>query len=99
MARLKWTEQSIPDLINIAEFIAKDSEHYAKLTIQRIRLVAKNLQKYPKQGRIVPETNTEEIRELIVGNYRIIYCIVSVNQVDILTVHHSSRRLDTSTII
>jgi plasmid stabilization system protein ParE len=45
-------------------------------------------------GRAVPETAKEYIRELIHGNYRIIYCFVSSDQTDILPVHHSANRLD-----
>ncbi|MBP6185308.1 MAG: type II toxin-antitoxin system RelE/ParE family toxin [Saprospiraceae bacterium] len=94
MARLNWSDQAIFDLVNIAEFIAKDSDKYAKITITRIRIAARQLKTYPSCGRIVPEISSENIRELILGNYRIIYCIVSPNQIDILTVHHSAKRLD-----
>lgn len=42
-------------------------------------------------GRIVPEKNDKSIRELIIGNYRIIYQYqVKKEIVSILTVHHSS---------
>jgi plasmid stabilization system protein ParE len=82
-------------LINIADFIAKDSVRYAKITVTRIRIAAKQLKKFPLSGRIVPETEADNIRELILGNYRIIYSIVSSSRVDILTVHHSAKRLDT----
>lgn len=44
-------------------------------------------------GKIVSEINQENIRELIEGNYRIIYKIIKTNQVDILTIHHSARDL------
>jgi mRNA-degrading endonuclease RelE of RelBE toxin-antitoxin system len=35
----------------------------------------------------------ENIRELILGNYRIIYRIISEERIDILTVHHSAKLL------
>jgi len=95
MARLNWTEQSIDDLINIAEFIAKDSIKYSVIQINRIRERAKLLKTQPYLGRIVPETKNESIRELILGNYRIIYKIISENRIDILTIHHSSKLLST----
>ena len=40
-----------------------------------------------------------EIREIIVGNYRLIYFIVEQNRIDILTVYHSSRILNIKEII
>lgn len=94
MARLNWTDQSISDLVNIADFIAKDSARYAKITVGRIRIAARQLKTYPLSGRKVPETDIENIRELILGNYRIIYSIISKDQIDIITVHHSAKRLE-----
>ena|ERR1035437_9110152 len=93
MARLNWTENSIDDLINIAEFIAKDSLKYSVIQIKRIRERAKILKLQPLLGRIVPETKNESIRELILGSYRIIYRIISKDRIDILTVHHSAKLL------
>lgn len=93
MASLNWTELSIDDLINIAEFISKDSIKYSQIQIRRIRERARILKKQPLLGRIVPETNNEFIRELILGNYRIIYRIISEERIDILTVHHSAKLL------
>ena len=99
MARLNWTDQSVSDLVNIADFIGKDSGKYAKLTIAKIRLSARRVSDYPMLGRVVPEINLPEIREIIVGNYRLIYFIVEQNRIDILTVYHSSRILNIKEII
>jgi len=93
MARLNWTDLSIEDLINIAEFISKDSPKYSVIQISRIRERAKILKEQPFLGRIVPETQNDSVRELILGNYRIIYRIISADRIDILTIHHSARLL------
>ncbi len=93
MARLNWTDLSIEDLINIAEFISKDSVRYSVIQIKRIRERAKLLKTQPFLGRIVPEIKDESVRELILGNYRIIYRIVTEDRIDILTVHHSAKLL------
>jgi plasmid stabilization system protein ParE len=50
-------------------------------------------------GRIVPEIEIVEIRELIEGNYRIIYRIFSKESIEILTVHHSARDIEKREII
>ena len=55
MACLNWTDQSIIDLVNIADFIAKDSVSYAKISVSRIRIATRQLKSYPLSGRIVPE--------------------------------------------
>lgn len=93
MVRLNWTEQAIDDLINIAEFISKDSVKYAVIQVKRLRERAKLLKTQPSLGRMVPEAEDVSIRELILGSYRIIYKIVSNERIDILTVHHSAKLL------
>ena len=92
MARLNWTEQAVSDLSNIAEYIGADSKKYAALTINGIRAMAKQLLISPYSGRKVPEIDQDQVRELIYGNYRIVYYLVSSSRIDILTIHHSSRR-------
>ncbi len=93
MAEIKWTFQSIEDIDNIAEFIAKDSMKYALIQVEDFFDAVTILQTNPKSGRIVSELNDTNVREIIVGLYRVIYHIVSKNQIDILTVYHSSRLL------
>jgi toxin ParE1/3/4 len=55
MAEVRWTKQAIQDIDKIAEFIAKDSDHYAKIQVQRFFTAVKVLEKQPKSGKIVPE--------------------------------------------
>jgi len=93
MVYLNWTDQSVEDLINIGEFISKNSLKYSVIQIKRLRERAKILKVQPLLGRVVPEINDESIRELLMGNYRIIYRIISQERIDILTVHHSAKLL------
>jgi addiction module RelE/StbE family toxin len=98
MAKLNWTEQATNDLISIGHYIERDSFNYAKIQIKRIRTKARILRKFPLSGRIVPELDNDFIRELILGNYRIIYKIISKDRIDILTIHHSAQLLDNTKI-
>jgi addiction module RelE/StbE family toxin len=93
MAGLNWTDQAIQDLENIREYIAKDSKKYSIVQINRIRDRTRLLKHQQKMGRIVPEVGRVDIRELILGNYRIIYKIVDKDRIDILTIHHSAKIL------
>ena len=68
MVEIRWTEQALEDMQNIAEFIAKDSVKYAKIQTQRFFEVVEVLKSQPKIGRVVPEIGKNKIRELIVGN-------------------------------
>ena len=98
MVQINWTFQARDDLRNIAEYISKDSVQYAKIQTLRLKSKTKILTKHPKIGRSVPEIDNPSVRELIVGNYRIIYKIISAKRIDILTIHHSARDLSKRTI-
>lgn len=43
---------------------------------------------------MVPEFDDDSIRELIQGNYRIVYQIIDENRIDILTVHNCARLIE-----
>jgi toxin ParE1/3/4 len=99
MVKIIWTQRSLNDLKSIAEYIAKDSVKYASLTLQRILDVTNYLETNPRIGRMVPEVGkNDKIREIIFGNFRIIYKISSSQSIHILTVHHSARRLRQTTL-
>jgi len=93
MVRINWTLQAKHDLKSIADYISNDSKRYAKLQVVKIRTKTTILKSHLKIGKIVTEIDNHNIRELIEGNYRIIYKIVSEKQIDILTIHHSARDL------
>lgn len=89
---LLWTDPSIEDLRSIRDYIARDSEHYAAEFVGQIILSADKLLEFPRLGRVVPEAQDENIRELLYQNYRIIYRIAG-DHIEILTVVHGSRDL------
>lgn len=99
MVKIVWTDFAIQDIDDIGEYIAKDSERYAKIVIQALFESPDLLESYPKAGRIVPEFENKNIRELIRGSYRIVYRIVDIYRIDILTVHHSARLMKRASVI
>ncbi len=98
MVEINWTPRSLDDLENIAIYISKGSHKYARLTIYRLFNAVDVLIDTPRIGRIVPEFKDSSIRELIRGNYRIVYRIISSKKIDVLTVHHSARHLSAESI-
>lgn len=98
MVQINWTAQSLDDIANIAEFIAKDSQKYAVIQVDRFFDSVKILNKQPVLGKPVPEINDKNIREILQGSYRIIYRLVSEDKIDILTIHHSRRLLSNNPI-
>ena len=87
-----WSLEAISDLDTLADFIAKDSPFYAAAFVAEIRDASRTLAVFSERGRTVPELNNEDIRELIIKNYRLIY-LVEENRVTILSLIHSARRL------
>ncbi|MCC5599234.1 type II toxin-antitoxin system RelE/ParE family toxin [Nostoc favosum] len=92
MAQVSWTSQALTDLEAIGDFIARDAPSFAQVFVDRVFQSVERLQQFPLSGRVVPEIAQEDIREIIFGNYRIVY-LVSNDEVNILTVFHSSRQL------
>jgi|SRR5258706_4132089 len=93
MAQVRWTPQALDDLEAICLFISRDAPAMAAVFADRTLRATERLVDYPLSGRIVPELGIDNIREVILGNYRIIYRIRE-EQVQLLTVHHAARLLD-----
>lgn len=92
MTKIEWTEPAVADLTALHDYIARDSERYARQFIGRILEAVEQLEELPESGRKVPEALEENIRELLFRSYRIIYR-VEPRRVRILTVLHGSRDL------
>jgi len=91
MVEIRWAKRSITDIELIAEYISKDSVKYAELQVKLFFAVEQKLIQFPNLGRIVPELNRKNTREIIIGSYRLIYKIVSKSRIDIITVHHTKK--------
>ena len=92
MVKVVWTEFAIEDLRSIHTYISQDSNVYADRLVEKLVARVRQLEFHPKSGRVVPEFNFETLRELIEGNYRIIYKINS-DSIGVVRVHHSARQL------
>ncbi len=93
MAQINWIRTAVEDMKGIYEFIAKGSRKYAQLEVIKIKAKTRILRTNPHIGKEVIEKGNVSIRELVEGNYRIIYKIVENDRIDILTIHHSARDL------
>lgn len=92
MARITWTQQALDDLEAVCLFIARDAPQYAQVFAARVFRATDRLAAFPRMGRIVPEIARDDLREVIVQSYRIIYRLLP-DEVEILTVHHGARPL------
>ena len=90
MTPIRWSPQAVRDVEAIRDYIAQDSRRYAQLTVDRIITSVERLRAFPQSGRVVPERADPEIREVIVGPFRVVYRYRS-GVVDIATVFRGSR--------
>ena len=91
MTPIDWSPQSLRDVESIRAYIAQDSDRYADLVVQRIVSAVDRLGHFPESGRVVPELDRTEIREIIVSPYRVVYRL-RAGTVEIATVFRASRQ-------
>ena len=86
-----FTERFLSRVEEYSDYIALDNIPAARKWAENIFVRCEQLQTHPESGRIVPEFSRPEIRELVHGNYRLVYEIKS-KQIDMLTIWHSSQK-------
>ena len=89
-----WTKSALSQLEAIYEYITQTSPEYALRMIDRLTRRSIQIAEFPFSGRMVPEYESNEVREVLEWPYRIIYLIRSEqSRVEVLTVIHGSRLL------
>lgn len=96
--KIIWSPLAIDRASEIAGYIALDKPSAADKWITTVFSKAAQLASSPETGRIVPEIENDQFRELIYGNYRIIYRIEK-KQVSILTIRHGKQILPIEEIL
>jgi len=90
--KIIWSPLAIDRTTEIAEYIARDNPSAAMIWVETLFDKVEILKSSPKSVRVVPESNRDDIRELIYGNYRIIYR-VDKKILSVLTVRHGKQIL------
>jgi toxin ParE1/3/4 len=90
--KVSWSPLAIDRVAEIAEYIARDNSEAAKGWVDTVFEKVASLKSHPESGRVVPEANNRAIRELLYGNYRIVYRVED-KRVSILTVRHGKQIL------
>ena len=90
--KIIWSPLAVDRASEIAEYIAQDNPTAAENWVDAIFAHIEQLKKFPESGRIVPEINNTFFRELMYGNYRIVYRIEE-KRVSILTIRHGKQIL------
>jgi plasmid stabilization system protein ParE len=95
MTRVIWSPRALLDLDAIKSYIAKDHPAAASRLVAKIIMRAKRIELFPLSGGFVEEDDQQRYRQVLQGNYRVIYRYESAsNTAYILTVIHAARLLD-----
>ncbi len=87
-----WTDTAKSHLYGIRDFIARDSETYAKRVIDRLTRRSQQIASFPMSGRVVPEFRIDQLREVFEGPFRIIYYI-KADCIEVLAVIHGAQNV------
>lgn len=90
--KLSWTDRAISDLNGIGRYIAADNPLAARRFVAKLRQRAREALDAPLSNRMVPELSREDIREVLEGNYRIVYQITA-DRLTVLTVFEGHKLL------
>ena len=96
MAELIWTEKAVAQIEEIGSFIERDSPFQARRVVQLIIKETRKLKEFSHLGKMIPEVQEEQYREIRVFSYRIFYKIINENQIAIIGVVHGYRLFDSS---
>ena len=95
--KIIWSPLAVERMTEIKDYISRDNPTVALKWAQAVFDKIENIQEFPFMGRIVPEANRKEIRELLFKNYRIIYR-VGTDHISILTIRHGKQLLPSDEI-
>jgi len=85
--KVRWSPEALEDVDSIAQYIARDSQFYARATVSKILDFSRSIAKFPQMGRIVPEFNDKTIRERLVYSYRLVYKIEHAGILIVAVIH------------
>lgn len=91
--RLIWLPEAIDDLDAITSYISIDSDRYARDFVARVVARAEGPVDLPLSGHLNPEAAREDVREISIYPYRLIYK-VKQQEVAVLAVLHGGRLID-----
>src|SRR5687767_1514967 len=99
MTRILWSRKALRDLDAIEAYIAQHNPIAAKRVVQKIVRRTDRLLLLPQSGGFVEEDESYRYRQVLQGNYRVIYRFQpGDNLVFIITVIHAARLLDPDTL-
>ena len=96
--KILWSPLAVERVSEIAEYIAEDNPSAAERWVDTVFKKVEELKAFPERGRVVPEIDNKAVKELIYGNYRIIYRLEG-KRLSVLTVRHGKQILPLDEIV
>ncbi len=90
--RVAWSARAVRDLDAIFDYIALDDPVAALSWVKRLQARARLAGGAPLAGRIVPEVQHTDVREVFSRSYRIVYRVLDA-EIHVLTVFEGHRLL------
>ncbi len=84
--RVVFAAEALQRLFDVEDRIASDNPVAAAKIVDRILRRADQIALFPRSGRKVPEVDNDRVRELIEGNYRIVYHLVDDDTAEVVTI-------------
>ena len=93
--KVVWSPLALQRVTEIVEYISRDRPAAALEWASGLFDLVSQLEAFPDRGRVVPEVGRPAIRELLYGEYRVVYKVQPAS-LGILTVRHGRRRFQVS---
>ena len=94
MAQVTWANAAIDDLQRLREYFEPASPRFAEKLMDQLISRTRMLADFPQSGRMVPEFEIAQLREVRSGNYRIIYRLEQIDKVEITRIFHSAQLIE-----
>ena len=90
--KIIFSAPAISDLENIVSFIARDNQEAATRYGEKLIGSVRHLAAFPRFGRVVPEQNNTDIREIIFKPYRVFYRVKDeARTIEVIRFWHAAR--------
>ena len=94
---IQWSARAMRDLEEIAAYIARDNPQAARKWIAKLRKAAEGAAKMPLAARVVPEIQRDDVREVFLRSYRIVYGVRD-DHIFVFTVFGGGKQLSQDTV-
>ena len=87
-----WTDEAKEDLRDVLHYLSRYPSAYVDDWSDQLSRKLNLLASFPEMGRMYPNRNLTYLREILIGNYRLLYIYLN-EQITIIRVKHQASEL------